>query len=615
MKLMKKILKSFILACNIWLWSIEMHPSDGATMNYTQIFFSWDQIPNANSYQINLQNTISQEEFQYNLTANSILIAENINWGSNYNWSICGIIDNNEAICSEIKNFTINPLADYFPTNINLTNYNENLSQDGITIMDFESLNCSGGLDKNGYPIWFADKDNFYERFVFTQFLNNGNLVGFGPGKGYEIDIDGNIIFETPSGYSIHHDFNKTIHDTYFMVTATVENQYCPEECNPSLPDSIPWQGDTFLEMDDNGNEIWSWNTFDYYDLNEYNPYYVETYTGSYEMDWTHSNSVSYDINSGSVFISVRNLSRISKINYDTKNLVWNLGNTDYMNEIYFEEDLNFSQQHSVQVLDNGNLLFFDNHRYLNPELSRCLEIDVNETDNSIEVIWEYILPQNLFTGSRGECDRLENGNTLITAGRTGNTIEVTPDNEIVWQIEVSNMGLDVTMYRSSRIPNLYPIAFSFEIDGLSENQDNLYVEPINNIITTKLHNSGWGNGWYTYTIYNMNNIEIISDSIWVNPFEEKLIDLNVEQLNSSFYSLEIYPIHAIEKMKSIEFELITSILLGDMNADNELNILDVVILANLILNDGDNTNGDLNQDESLNILDIVNLINIILNI
>ena len=56
-------------------------------------------------------------------------------------------------------------------------------------------------------------------------------------------------------------------------------------------------------------------------------------------------------------------------------------------------------------------------------------------------------------------------------------------------------------------------------------------------------------------------------------------------------------------------------ILLGDMNSDGSLNVLDVVILANLIL-DGDTSNpaGDLNQDGSQNILDIVILVNLILD-
>jgi hypothetical protein len=50
------------------------------------------------------------------------------------------------------------------------------------------------------------------------------------------------------------------------------------------------------------------------------------------------------------------------------------------------------------------------------------------------------------------------------------------------------------------------------------------------------------------------------------------------------------------------------------MNSDGALNVLDVVILANLILSgDDSNPSGDLNQDGTYNILDIVILVNLIL--
>ena len=66
--------------------------------------------------------------------------------------------------------------------------------------------------------------------------------------------------------------------------------------------------------------------------------------------------------------------------------------------------------------------------------------------------------------------------------------------------------------------------------------------------------------------------------------------------------------------MQSFEFSMQSSIFLGDINGDGELNILDIVILANLILaGDDSNPAGDLNQDGSQNILDIVLLVNIIL--
>jgi len=589
----------------------EMLPEDGATLNYTQVFFRWSQIPNAVNYQFTLNNITTGEEFQLNLLENSVLQTDFLDWDSNYTWFVCGLFSEGETpFCSELFSFRINPLPDYFPDFIEISNYDASLYQDGVTIMDYESLDFSGGVDRDGNPIWFVERDGIIDKFTFTQFLSNGNVLGFAPGKGYEIDLDGNIIFATPTTInSLHHHITKTLNDTYFLVSATVEDQYCPEECNPNLPDEIPWQGDTFREIDKNGTEIWSWNTFDYYDLTEYNPYYVETYTGSYEMDWTHSNSVFFDENSESVFVSVRNLSRITKIDYASKNLIWNMGETDFMNEIYFEEDLNISQQHSVQVLDNGNLLFFDNHRYLTPELSRCIEVSYDESNYTTEIVWEHELPTEFFTGSRGECDRLENGNTLITAGRTGNTLEVTPDNEIVWQIEVENFGLDVTMYRSSRIPSLYPIAFSLSINEYIGDVVEAYVEPINGMITINIYSSGWGENLYEYTLKDVAGTELISDSIAGTDFT-----IDVSTLPSSNYILEVYPVNAPDKIQTFAFNLYGSISLGDMNGDGTLNILDIVILANLILSGDDpNPAGDLNQDGSLNILDIVILANLIL--
>ncbi len=50
------------------------------------------------------------------------------------------------------------------------------------------------------------------------------------------------------------------------------------------------------------------------------------------------------------------------------------------------------------------------------------------------------------------------------------------------------------------------------------------------------------------------------------------------------------------------------------------MNVLDVIMLVNIILYDGECANWlqncpeDLNQDQTLNILDIVELVNIILN-
>ena len=55
--------------------------------------------------------------------------------------------------------------------------------------------------------------------------------------------------------------------------------------------------------------------------------------------------------------------------------------------------------------------------------------------------------------------------------------------------------------------------------------------------------------------------------------------------------------------------------LLGDVNGDGILNVLDVVTLVNIILNNDDYIlAGDMNQDGALDVLDIVTLVNIILS-
>ena len=54
--------------------------------------------------------------------------------------------------------------------------------------------------------------------------------------------------------------------------------------------------------------------------------------------------------------------------------------------------------------------------------------------------------------------------------------------------------------------------------------------------------------------------------------------------------------------------------LLGDLNGDSIINILDVIILVNIILgSNGNQSMGDMNGDGVINILDVILLVGIIL--
>ena len=56
--------------------------------------------------------------------------------------------------------------------------------------------------------------------------------------------------------------------------------------------------------------------------------------------------------------------------------------------------------------------------------------------------------------------------------------------------------------------------------------------------------------------------------------------------------------------------------ILGDINADGDVNVLDVVLIVAIIL-DSDSENNpqaDINNDGNIDVLDVVQLINMILN-
>jgi hypothetical protein len=98
-----------------------------------------------------------------------------------------------------------------------------------------------------------------------------------------------------------------------------------------------------------------------------------------------------------------------------------------------------FSYQHDATLLENGNILAFDNGLFRlqkRPFLwSRVIEVDPREN----KIVWEFNGGE---TGSErarfassilGGAQRLENGNTMIVDGLRGHLFEVAKNKKIVW--------------------------------------------------------------------------------------------------------------------------------------------------------------------------------------
>ena len=136
----------------------------------------------------------------------------------------------------------------------------------------------------------------------------------------------------------------------------------------------------------------------------------------------------------GNVLVSMRTINTIAIVDPRTREVLWAWGPT------------NLHRQHHPTLLDNGNILLFDNGR----RRSQIVELD----PLSYEVVWRYAPKGGFLSRFRGSAQRLPNGNTLITESDRGYVFEVSPDHEVVWRFanpDVQPDGLRIAIWRMTR--------------------------------------------------------------------------------------------------------------------------------------------------------------------
>ena len=143
----------------------------------------------------------------------------------------------------------------------------------------------------------------------------------------------------------------------------------------------------------------------------------------------------------GNVLISLRQLSTIAVLDMDLEEIVWVTSGM-------------WLEQHDPKVLENGNVLVFDNKG--DDGDSKIVEFD----PVTLEVEWTYSGDASSIFSSKmcGASHRLENGNTIITESDFGRAFEVTPGGEIVWEF--------INPHRAGKSGNL--IATLFDVVRLA---------------------------------------------------------------------------------------------------------------------------------------------------
>lgn len=241
---------------------------------------------------------------------------------------------------------------------------------------------------------------------------------------------------------------------------------------------SVVWITGVLIIQEFNSNDelIFEWNAWENLNIADYTNLNLEADA----IELMHCNSLEVD-DDGHILISNRASNEILKINRQNGGIIWHLGGP--LNEFTFINDpkYGFKMQHDVRRLDNGNIALFDNGVTHDPPISRVLEYDVDETEKTVELVWDYVHPDSIIGLAMGSAQRLPNGNTLINWGTINNRgaliTEVTNDKNIVLEIQYPEQH---KVYKARKND------WAFEVDLLSgdTNLDNMIdIIDINYII------------------------------------------------------------------------------------------------------------------------------------
>ena len=305
-----------------------------------------------------------------------------------------------------------------------------------------------------------------YKPGCYGELLPNGHLlyegkVEDGPltaldGAGgilLELDWDGNLVWKYQDPY-LHHAFYRMKNgNTLVLKWVEVPTDLATKVKggHPEAPEKGTMWGDAIQEITPNGKVVWEWVGYKHLD-----PEVDVICPLCFRDTWTHANAV-VELPDGNILTSFMKTNTLAIIDKQTGTIKQRLGSGE------------FTHQHSPTVLDNGNILVFDNgyHELCCPNvMSRVLEIN----PSSGKIVWSFgggDEKQLFYSSTMSSCQRLPNENTFICEGTWGRLFEVNPSGELVWEYVNNLPSYDTSPIKSKSCPVYSAYRYGMDYSGL----------------------------------------------------------------------------------------------------------------------------------------------------
>lgn len=310
-----------------------------------------------------------------------------------------------------------------------VTLHNPDNSCDGLNLYNHDSMSECYLMDMSGAVLhtWSRPEGDWHD----VEVLENGDLL-VAERDGMLLRLDWASRVEWASDRRYHHDVTVAQTGDIYALTWDVLQIPCGDSTIPIVNDYVTILApDGTVKQDISMFELFGdWITEEERDMIREHMNNAKSAGETVEVkpqtifDVFHTNTVDILEESvegvarqGDLLICIRNLDMVAIIGVSGNQAVWRLDRDD------------LDKPHQPGMV-GGNILVFDNGAERG--YSRVLEINALTG----ETIWEYEGDprESFFSQTRGGCQRLPNGNTLIAESNEAHVFEVTPKGEIVWE-------------------------------------------------------------------------------------------------------------------------------------------------------------------------------------
>ncbi len=398
-------------------------PRNNSELNYRIIGFTFPAEYDVTGYKVEVAKGVCyhQDSFQKHIivsfsgTVNKI-VGEVPAFGQQYTWRIVCNRRNGTKTKSSLYHFSTGIIAEV-DTNVTRLRVLAKAKRykDAYVFMDGSRTL----YNMSGQPVWYLPKTGkFGEENIIVRDLKltqHGTITFIAKtdlsgelGRGYEIDYNGDVLWEAPHVYQddtnrrsmVHHQLTR-MHNGHYMALGYEHyrnNMPIPGDSDQVIFPAIDTgaKADTFRmgkfetikEYDGNGTLVWAWNITKYLMAGNY---YFKTDGRSWPVLFYHINAFFFNENEQCIYLSVKDISQVIKIKYPERTMIKSYGKrSSCVSSDELAKGL-FCGQHSCRVSDKGYLYLFDNHDCVSGQLPKIVRMkEPLAVSGDLQKVWEY---------------------------------------------------------------------------------------------------------------------------------------------------------------------------------------------------------------------------------